>query len=91
MAPAGLKAVKAAKGDGRWKAAYDSPSHAAPPDHFLSELNKNKRAKAFFKTLNKRNIHAIVYRLQTAKKPATLEKRTKMILGMLGRGQTFHP
>jgi uncharacterized protein YdeI (YjbR/CyaY-like superfamily) len=31
MQPAGLHAVEAAKRDGRWDAAYDSPSQAAVP------------------------------------------------------------
>ena len=91
MAPAGLKEVTAAKEDGRWKAAYDSPGSATPPDDFLTALNKNKKAKAFFETLNKSNIYAIVYRLQTAKKPETRTKRMKMILAMMARGEKFHP
>ena len=91
MTPAGLKQVEAAKADGRWGAAYDSPRNAAPPEDFLRELDKNKKAKAFFNTLNKANIYSIVYRLQTAKKPETRQKRLKMILGMLSRGEKFHP
>ena len=91
MAPAGLEKIEAAKADGRWGTAYDSPRHAAPPEDFLTELEKNKKAKAFFTTLNKANIYAIVYRLQTAKKPETRQKRLKMILGMLSRGDKFHP
>jgi uncharacterized protein YdeI (YjbR/CyaY-like superfamily) len=91
MARAGLEAVEAAKADGRWKNAYDSPRNAATPDDFLKILGKHKTAKAFFETLNKANVYAIVYRLQTAKKPETREKRLKLILGMLGRGEKFHP
>ncbi len=91
MTPAGLAAVAAAKADGRWHAAYDSPRNAAPPDDLLNALRKNKKAKAFFETLNKANIYAIVYRLQTAKKPETRQKRLKMILEMLARGEAFHP
>jgi uncharacterized protein YdeI (YjbR/CyaY-like superfamily) len=91
MAQAGLQAMEAAKADGRWQSAYDSPSKAAPPEDFLKALAKSKKAKAFFGTLNKANVYAIVYRLQTAKKPETREKRMKMILGMLERGEAFHP
>jgi uncharacterized protein YdeI (YjbR/CyaY-like superfamily) len=36
-------------------------------------------------------VYAIVYRLQTAKKPETRAKRMKMILEMLERGEKFHP
>jgi uncharacterized protein YdeI (YjbR/CyaY-like superfamily) len=91
MSSAGLEAVSAAKADGRWKAAYESPRNASPPEDFLNELSKNKKAKAFFETLNRANIYSIVYRLQTAKKPETREKRLKVILAMLEQGKTFHP
>jgi uncharacterized protein YdeI (YjbR/CyaY-like superfamily) len=91
MARAGFEAVEAAKADGRWQTAYDSSRNAAAPSDFLAELDKNKKAKAFFETLNKANVYSIVYRLQTAKKPETREKRMKAILGMLARGEKFNP
>ena len=91
MTPAGLSAVEAAKTDGRWKAAYDSPRNANPPEDLLRELDKNERAKSFFQGLNKANVYSIVYRLQTARKPETRQKRMKMIIDMLVQGKTFHP
>jgi uncharacterized protein YdeI (YjbR/CyaY-like superfamily) len=90
MTSVGLEQVIAAKADGRWHAAYDSPRNAAPPEDFLKALALNQKAKAFFESLNKANIYAIVYRLQTAKKPETRERRMKMILEMLERRQQFH-
>jgi uncharacterized protein YdeI (YjbR/CyaY-like superfamily) len=90
MARAGLEAVAAARADGRWRAAYDSPRNAMPPEDFLKALGKHRKAKAFFETLNRSNVYAIVYRLQTAKKPETREKRMKTILEMLKRGEKFH-
>ncbi len=90
MTRAGFAAVEAAKADGRWQAAYDSPRNAVLPDDFLKALDKDKKAKTFFETLNKANIYSIVYRLQTAKKPETREQRKKMILEMLARGEKFH-
>ena len=90
MTPAGLRKVDAAKQDGRWSAAYDSFKTATVPDDFLKELEKNRRAKAFFETLNKTNVYSITYRLQTAKKPETRERRMKAILAMLARGEKFH-
>jgi uncharacterized protein YdeI (YjbR/CyaY-like superfamily) len=91
MAPAGIEAVEAAKADGRWESAYASPKNASPPEDFLNELSKNKKAEAFFRTLNKANIYSIVYRLETAKKLETREKRMKTILAMMERGKAFHP
>jgi uncharacterized protein YdeI (YjbR/CyaY-like superfamily) len=90
MTPAGLKEVNAAKADGRWKAAYDSFGNAAVPEDFLKELARNKKANAFFETLNKTNLYSIAYRLQTAKKPETREKRMEAIIEKLARGEKFH-
>jgi uncharacterized protein YdeI (YjbR/CyaY-like superfamily) len=90
MQPPGFAEVEAAKADGRWERAYDSPSKMTVPEDFLEELSKNQEAKAFFETLNKANIYAIAWRLQTAKKPETREKRMKAILTMLAKGEKFH-
>lgn len=90
MAPSGLKEVKAAKADGRWKAAYKSFANAVVPDDFIKELARNKKANAFFETLNKTNLYSIAYRLQTAKTPETKQKRTQEIIEMLARGEKFH-
>jgi uncharacterized protein YdeI (YjbR/CyaY-like superfamily) len=90
MTLSGMKEIKAAKSDGRWKSAYDSFSEAKVPDDFLKELTKNKKAKVFFETLNKTNLYSISYRLQTAKKTETREKRIKAIIEMLTNGEKFH-
>jgi uncharacterized protein YdeI (YjbR/CyaY-like superfamily) len=60
------------------------------PEDFLEQLSKNKKAKAFFDGLNKANQYAIAWRLQTAKKPETREKRLKEILKMMRDGKKFH-
>jgi uncharacterized protein YdeI (YjbR/CyaY-like superfamily) len=91
MKPAGLEQIRAAKHDGRWDAAYDPPSKMKLPDDFLCQISNNKKAKAFFATLNRANIYAIAWRIQTAKKPETREKRMKEILAMLAAGKQFHP
>jgi uncharacterized protein YdeI (YjbR/CyaY-like superfamily) len=90
MKPSGLKAIEEAKADGRWEAAYDSPTNSTIPPDFLKALKKDKASYEFFKTLNKTNTFAITWRLQTAKKPETREKRMKMILAMLAEGKAFH-
>lgn len=90
MQPAGLAAVAAAKADGRWQAAYTTQRDAAPPADFLRALRRNPKAAAFFKTLNRANVFAIVYRLTTAKKPETRARRMENILAMLNRGEKFH-
>ena len=90
MTPAGMTAVAAAKADGRWQAAYASPRNAQPPEDFLKELGKNKKAKAFFESLNRANVYSIAYRLQTAKRPETRVKRMESILAMMAQGKKFH-
>ena len=57
---------------------------------FLTALARDKKAAAFFATLNKANVYAIVYRLQTAKKPETRQKRLRAILKMLAQAKAFH-
>ena len=90
MTPAGLEEVEAARADGRWAAAYDSPANATVPPEFVKELARNIKAKQFFSTLNRANLYAIAYRLQTAKRPETRTKRIKLIIEMLARGEKFH-
>jgi len=90
MRTPGLKEIERAKADGRWHVAYDSPSKATVPEDFLARLSKNKKALAFFNTLNKTNRYAIAWRLQTAVKPETREKRMVQILEMMKEGKKFH-
>ena len=90
MTAAGLKEIETARRDGRWEAAYDSPRNMQVPPDFLRQLKKDTRAYAFFQTLNKANTYAIAWRLQTAKKPETREKRMQALLHMLGQGKKLH-
>ena len=90
MKPAGMMEIEAARKDGRWDAAYDRFANAVVPDEFLKQLAKNKKAQTFFNTLNKTNRFSIAYRLQTAKREETKQKRIKDIIAMLARGEKFH-
>jgi uncharacterized protein YdeI (YjbR/CyaY-like superfamily) len=90
MRPAGLAAIGAAKQDGRWEAAYDSPSTNKIPEDFQAALDKNPKAKQFFETLNKANVYAFCWRVQTAKKPETRKARIEKFISMLNRGEKLH-
>jgi uncharacterized protein YdeI (YjbR/CyaY-like superfamily) len=90
MQPPGQAQVEAAKKDGRWTAAYASSRQATFPEDFLTALGKKQNAKAFFDSLSKANRYAIAYRLQTAKRPETRQRRMETILEMLRRGEAFH-
>ncbi len=90
MQEAGLVHVRAAQADGRWEAAYAPPSEMTVPEDFLAALEQRPQAKAFFETLNRQNLYAIAYRLQTAKKPETRQKRFNQFLDMLEKGKKLY-
>ncbi len=90
MKPAGLAVIEAAKADGRWEAAYASSSTFVMPADFMALLAKKPKAMAFFQTLNKTNQFAIYFRLHSAKRPETRERRMKDFLEMLQRGEKLH-
>jgi uncharacterized protein YdeI (YjbR/CyaY-like superfamily) len=90
MKPAGRKEVEAAKADGRMDVAYDSPANANVPEDLLNALSKDSKSAEFFNKLSKTNKYAITWRLQTAKKLETRQKRIKEILDMLAKGKKFH-
>ena len=89
MKPAGLKAVEAAKQDGRWDAAYSSQKNIVVPADFQSALEKNKKAKAFFETLTGSKRYSFLFRIETAKKAETREKRIRQFVEMLERSETL--
>ena len=90
MKPAGLAAVALARTDGRWEEAYDSPGKAEPPPDFLAALKKNKKALAFFATLNAANRYAFIYRVQTARRTETRTRKIRELVEMLERQEQFH-
>lgn len=90
MQPAGLAAVAAAKADGRWDRAYDSPGKATVPDDFRAALDADPEASAFFETLTGMRRYAILYRIQTAIKPETRTRRIAEFVAMLRRREAPH-
>ncbi|MGH7605093.1 MAG: YdeI/OmpD-associated family protein [Gemmatimonadaceae bacterium] len=90
MRPTGLKEIERARDDGRWDAAYDSPSAATVPPDFEKAMKKHPAAKKFFATLNSANRYAILWRIQTAKKPETRARRIEAFIAMLEKGETLH-
>jgi uncharacterized protein YdeI (YjbR/CyaY-like superfamily) len=90
MRPAGMRAVEEAKADGRWASAYAAQRDAEPPDEFMRELRANPSAHAFYQTLTRANVFAIVYRLTTAKRAETRERWARRIIEMLEKGEKFH-
>lgn len=91
MKPAGLREVERARADGRWDAAYDSPSAATIPDDLQRELEKNEQAREFFAQLDSTNRYAILHRIQDAKKPETRARRIATYVAMLTERKTIYP
>jgi uncharacterized protein YdeI (YjbR/CyaY-like superfamily) len=90
MQAAGLKQIEAAKGDGRWAKAYESPREMEVPQDFLVALAKDKKAHGFFQNLSRANHYAIAWHLHNAKKPETRERRMKNFLEKMKRGERLH-
>jgi uncharacterized protein YdeI (YjbR/CyaY-like superfamily) len=90
MKPAGLTEIERAKQDGRWAAAYDSPSTMEVPPDLQAALDEEPRAKAFFRSLDGRNRYAILLQLQTAKRPETRARRIERFVAMLAREEKLY-
>jgi uncharacterized protein YdeI (YjbR/CyaY-like superfamily) len=91
MRPAGLAEVERAERDGRWEAAYDSPSTATVPPDLSAALDADPAAHAFFATLDSRNRYAILYRVQAARRPETRARLIGKYVAMLHNGERLHP
>jgi uncharacterized protein YdeI (YjbR/CyaY-like superfamily) len=90
MRAVGLEAVAAAKKDGRWDAAYDSPKGATVPEDFQLALEANPRALEFFRSLDGANRYAVLFRIQTAKKAETRARKIRELVEMLERNEKIH-
>jgi uncharacterized protein YdeI (YjbR/CyaY-like superfamily) len=91
MQPAGLAAIEQAKQNGQWDAAYEPPSTSTVPEDLERALRRNKKARAFFATLDGRNRYAILHRLAVPGKPETRAKRIEKYVAMLEAGEKLYP
>jgi uncharacterized protein YdeI (YjbR/CyaY-like superfamily) len=87
---AGRARIDAAKADGRWDAAYAPAATASEPADLRAALDAEPNARTFFDTLTGANRYAILYRVQTAKKPATRAARIATFVAMCAAGETLH-
>ena len=90
MKPGGLKAIEAAKKDGRWEQAYASQKNISIPEDFQAALEKNKQAREFFASLKSAERYSFLFRIQTAKKAETRAKRIQQFVEMLERHEKIH-
>lgn len=90
MRAGGLREVEAAKADGRWDAAYHGASKMEVPPELAAALAKNRKAKAFFDTLDRTNRYAFCWRVQSAVKAETKKARVEKLVAMLAKGEKLH-
>lgn len=69
----------------RWDSGFPLP---APPEDVQRALDAHPDAAAFFATVSRRNHHAILARIDEARRPATRARRIDEAIAMLLRGQT---
>jgi uncharacterized protein YdeI (YjbR/CyaY-like superfamily) len=91
MHPTGVAEMERAKADGRWKAAYAGPAAIEVPPDLAEALDAEPKAQAMFEILTGQNRYAILYRVTTAKRRDTRERRIAEYVAMLARGETIYP
>jgi uncharacterized protein YdeI (YjbR/CyaY-like superfamily) len=89
MRAAGLAEIERARTDGRWDAAYDSPSTATVPDDFQRALDEAPAAREFFASLGSAKRYSFLYRIEDAKRPDTRAKRIAEYVALLRERKTL--
>jgi uncharacterized protein YdeI (YjbR/CyaY-like superfamily) len=69
----------------RWDVAFPLP---APPADLQRALDANPAAAALFATISRSSHHAILGRIEEAKRPDTRARRIEQTIAMLLRGET---
>ena len=91
MHASGIAEMERAKSDGRWEAAYAGPATIEVPDDLAKALAASPKAQAMFDVLTKQNRYAVLYRVTTAKRQDTRQRRINDFVEMLARGETPYP
>jgi uncharacterized protein YdeI (YjbR/CyaY-like superfamily) len=91
MQPPGLRAVDAAKADGRWDAAY-APMRATTvatlPADLRAAIAANPRAQKALGALGKQELFALAYRTNAMRTPGGRAKKIAALVATLARGAT---
>jgi uncharacterized protein YdeI (YjbR/CyaY-like superfamily) len=91
MTEHGLRAVEAAKADGRWDRAYGSGKDLPIADDLQAAIDAVPEAKAMLSLLSEQNRFAIAFRMHSIKTPKGREKKIAALVEMLVKGETFYP
>jgi uncharacterized protein YdeI (YjbR/CyaY-like superfamily) len=85
MTAAGMEKIEISKNNGHWE-KNDQVESLLPPDDLSKQLNKNKKAFAFFNSLRITNKKYILHWLNTAKRSETRVMRIEEIMEALKKG-----
>ncbi|HWM84945.1 MAG TPA: YdeI/OmpD-associated family protein [Kofleriaceae bacterium] len=94
MTPHGQAQVDAARADGRWDAAYAPirrTSVETMPADLRAAIEASPRARKTFRTLNRQNLFALVFRTNSMKTPAGRARKIEALVAMLARGEMIIP
>lgn len=85
MREPGLAAVRAARADGRWDAAYERQRTATIPDDLRAALEGNLRARGRFDQLDRTGQYALFLRLMKTRGESERAARLRQIVEELDR------
>lgn len=91
MTPHGLAHVEAAKADGRWENAYAPIREASVesmPEDLMAAIRANKKALKTLGTLNRMNLFAMAYRVNSLKTPAGRARKIAAMVATLAEGKS---
>ncbi|MGC4049165.1 MAG: YdeI/OmpD-associated family protein [Paludibaculum sp.] len=91
MTEHGLRAVEAAKKDGRWDRAYGSGRDLQIPGDLQAAIDAEPEAKEMLARLSEQNRFALAFRMHQTKTEAGRRKKIDAFVAMLKRGETIHP
>jgi uncharacterized protein YdeI (YjbR/CyaY-like superfamily) len=94
MTPHGMRAVDAAKADGRWDAAYapmrETTVETVPAD-LRAAIEAEPKALATFRTLDKTNLFALAFRVNAVKTPTGRARKIAALVAVLAKGEPIVP
>lgn len=85
MREPGLAAIRAAKADGRWEAAYASQRTATVPDDLAAALARDEHVRERFERLGRTERYALLLRLMKARTPRRRALELERILASLSQ------
>jgi uncharacterized protein YdeI (YjbR/CyaY-like superfamily) len=91
MTEHGLRAVEAAKQDGRWERAYASGQEMKIPSDLQAAIDAEPAVKAMLTALSAQNRFALAFRVHHMKTEAGRRRKIEALVEMLKRGETIYP